>query len=125
MNEEKYNALKTKYCLNVSRVLLDNPSENFIPMVTGDSLTYTFNNGVVSFIDENGLSFVTPYYDIIPSLKQAGYKEGNLYVPFSDNNILNNKAYGPKWQQLLIGSRGEINKSDFDISLAEENSYTM
>ena len=131
---EKYQQIKKDYSLCVNGVTFGMIDELRPQIVSGDSLTYTLNNGVVSFIDENGIGYVTPFCGIIQTLKQAGYQEGKLYVPFSDNEILNNNVYGQRWNNLLSASRyysmngktfatGEV--LDFNIEESYENSRTL
>ena len=105
MNNEKYESIKNKYCVKVTGINL-NAMTNETPMlISGESLTYNDNNGVVSFIDEYGNSYVSPYYEIANTLKQAGYTKGGLYVPYTDNKWLNEGALSTQWTILLNDSR--------------------
>lgn len=128
MNYEKYEEIKKKYCvettnINFSAMTNDNPIQ-----IQGDNLTYNYNNGVVSFIDENGISYVTPFYEIIKTLENAGYKQDGLYVPFSDNKWLNEGVNAWKWKNLIaqeIKNRIENTNLSDDFNIEETLENTM
>ena len=104
MNAEKYENIKKQYCVAVSSAGFKRPEgiEGF-DMVVGDPLTFNYNNGVVSFIDENGISYITPSYEIIKTLQQAGYVQSGLFVPYANHELLTNPStvYSAKWTNLL------------------------
>ena len=115
MNTEKYDHIKKDYCIKVSRINLNALTNKPIQFIEGENLTYSTNNEIVSFIDENGIAYVTPYYEVINTLKQAGYKQSNLYVPFAENKCLNEGANGWKWKFLLANAK-ECKLKNIDIS---------
>lgn len=131
MNYEKYEQIKKQYCVEVSQVdfsILDNNGQSNI--ISGDSLTFNANNGVVSFIDENGISYVTPFYEVINTLDQAGYNQAGLYVPFADNKWLNNGTHSQRWQQLLAQNRRNKLENvniveQFNIEENKENTFQI
>ena len=52
MNAEKYEQIKRDYCINVTVINLNARTDKPPLGIKGENLTYTLNNGVVSFIDE-------------------------------------------------------------------------
>ena len=106
MNSEKYEQIKKDYCLLVNNVNLNSMSDTKEPLIiSGESLTYNFNNGVVSFIDEKGIGYISPFYEMINTLEQAGYKQAGLAVPYTDNKWLNNGVLASRWKTLLEQQR--------------------
>lgn len=75
--------------------------------------TYCQNAGRVVFVDNQGRTFVTPFCsEITHSLQRAGYKEGNMRVPFSNGEIPANDLLKLRWKQLCALSRMEYEKRE-------------
>lgn len=115
MNNEKYENIKNSYCVRVTDVNLNAMTNESPQLITGESLTYNYNNGVVSFIDEYGNSYISPFYEIIKTLEQAGYTQSGLHVPFTNNKWLNEGPHFLKWQNMLAENRKNRNEN-IDIS---------
>ena len=62
--------------------------------------TYGINNGKVVFVYRDGRTFVTRGYQIIDELCAAGYKNANLYVPFSNGEQIQDIVIKKRWEYL-------------------------
>lgn len=62
--------------------------------------TYCTNNGRVVFIYKDGRTFVTKGYKILDNLRAAGFKEGGLFVPFSNGEVIQDPALRAKWEAI-------------------------
>jgi len=63
--------------------------------------TYDQNNGRVVFVDDKGKTYVTPFCSELRAvLQQAGYREGSMFVPFSNGEVPVNEMLLLKWKQL-------------------------
>ena len=62
--------------------------------------TYCSNNGRVCFLDRNGRTYVAKSYKIISMLQDAGYKSGNLFVPFSNGEQIEDTSLREAWDRL-------------------------
>ena len=63
--------------------------------------TYCTNNGRVSFVNENGVMYVSPYVnEVIEALVAAGYRPGGLYVPLSNGEVPTDPALESKWDSM-------------------------
>jgi len=70
--------------------------------------TYCQNNNKLVFVNEKGKTFVTPFAsEIAATLRKAGYKERNMYVPFSNGDIPSDEYAALKWKQLCAIARKE------------------
>jgi len=130
MNAEKYDNIKKEFCVEVTQVNLNAMTNEAPQLINGENLTYNYNNGVVSFIDENGICYVTPFYEIINTLKQAGYNKAGLYVPFSDNKWLNEGTHSWKWKNLVAQDLKNRNENidlneNFNIEENIENNMSL
>lgn len=68
-----------------------------LPQMLG---TFCSNNGRVVFIYRDGRTFVTKGYKIIEDLIAAGYKEGSLFVPFSNGEEIQDAAMKMRWESI-------------------------
>ena len=63
---------------------------------------YSIRNGICSFVYNDGKTYVTCHEFVVEELKKAGYKEGFLWVPFSDRyEKIINLDYSIAWQRIL------------------------
>lgn len=62
--------------------------------------TYNMNNGKVVFVYIDGKTYVTKGYKIIDELREAGYKEGELFVPFSNGEAIVDPFLKKKWDDI-------------------------
>ena len=70
----------------------------FLDCVAVDKLgTYCYNNGTVAFVYRDGKTYVTRDYSILSALRAAGYKEGSLFVPFSNGETIAHVGLGARW----------------------------
>lgn len=58
------------------------------------------NNGKVIFVYIDGKTYVTKGYKIIDELREAGYKEGELFVPFSNGEAIVDPFLKKKWDDI-------------------------
>ncbi len=61
---------------------------------------YCANNGRVVFVYRDGHTYVTKGYWILDELRQAGYKESGLFVPFSNGEQITDPYLAEKWEQI-------------------------
>ena len=61
---------------------------------------YCTNNGKVVFVYHDGHTYVTRGYWILDELRQAGYKESGLFVPFSNGEQITDPYLASKWEQI-------------------------
>lgn len=61
---------------------------------------YCCNNGRVVFITREAKTFVTKGYKILNSLREAGYKETSIFVPFSNGEEILDSEYASKWASI-------------------------
>lgn len=62
--------------------------------------TYCSNNGRVCFLDRNGKTYVAKGYKIVAKLQEAGFKSGNLFVPFSNGEVIVDAYLKEAWDRL-------------------------
>ena len=62
--------------------------------------TYTMNNGKVVFVYIDGKTYVAKGYKIVNELREAGYKEGELFVPFSNGEAIVDPFLQKKWDDI-------------------------
>lgn len=96
---QEFEILKSNLAIAINGVGFINKGQEDLPpnYVFGEPKTYNFNNGVVSFIDEKGIAYITPVDKMIELLEKIGYSQAELFVPFSDSIPL---AYQSQWQTL-------------------------
>ena len=61
---------------------------------------YCTNNGRVAFVCCDGHTYVAKGYKIIDHLREAGYKEGSLFVPFSNGERIVDPILADQWEQI-------------------------
>lgn len=68
---------------------------------TGDLLgKYCTNNGRVVFVYRDGKTYVAKGYKILSELREAGYRESGLFVPFSNGEQIVDSSLRSKWESL-------------------------
>lgn len=68
---------------------------------TGDLLgKYCTNNGRVVFVYRDGKTYVAKGYKILSELRESGYKESGLFVPFSNGEQIVDPNLRAKWESL-------------------------
>lgn len=60
--------------------------------------TWCSNNGKVVFVYYDGHTYVAKGYGIINALRAAGYKEGSLFVPFSNGETITDPYLASLWE---------------------------
>ena len=60
---------------------------------------YCSNNGIVVFIYRDGHTYVTHGYWIVNKLKESGFKESILFVPFSNGEQITDPVLSEQWEQ--------------------------
>lgn len=58
------------------------------------------NNGRVVFVYRDGTTRVTKGYWILDALREAGYREAGLFVPFSNGEEILNLALRTRWEKI-------------------------
>lgn len=58
------------------------------------------NNGRVVFVYRDGTTRVTRGYWILDALREAGYREAGLFVPFSNGEEILEPAYRIRWEEI-------------------------
>ncbi|MBR2753905.1 hypothetical protein IKD82_01970 [Candidatus Saccharibacteria bacterium] len=58
------------------------------------------NNGRVVFVYRDGHTYVTKGYWILDELRHAGYKESDLFVPFSNGETIMDSELATLWKKL-------------------------
>ena len=58
------------------------------------------NNGRVVFVYRDGTTRVTKGYWILDALREAGYREAGLFVPFSNGEEILNLALRTSWEKI-------------------------
>lgn len=61
---------------------------------------YCYNNGRVVFIYRNGHTYVAKGYRIISELRDAGYTEFGLFVPFSNGEVILDPILFSRWESI-------------------------
>lgn len=62
--------------------------------------TYCSNNGRVVFVYRDGHTYVTKGYKIIQELREAGYKERDMFVPFSNGEVIQDYILKERWDSI-------------------------
>ena len=62
---------------------------------------YCKNNGRVVFVYRDGKTYVTKGYKIVSELKEAGYREKGLFVPFSNGEEIVDDTLKAKWNKIV------------------------
>lgn len=58
------------------------------------------NNGKVVFIYHDGHTYVTKGYKILEELREAGYREAGLFVPFSNGEQITDSSLAAQWDRI-------------------------
>jgi len=61
---------------------------------------YCTNNGKVVFVYRNGKTYVAKGYAIVNALRDAGYTETGLFVPFSNGEQIQEYALRARWESI-------------------------
>ena len=76
-------------------------TSNFLDSYAADKLgSYCTNNGRVVFITRDGKTYVTKGYEILDSLRKAGYSEKGIFVPFSNGEKILDPVLAAKWERI-------------------------
>lgn len=102
--------LKKCFLIPKSGVFVKHPywEQTYYPQVHSFDCTavnrvghYTTNNGTCVFIYRDGNTYVTRNWDVVEALRETGYKEGCLYVPFSNGEVIQDPTLKLKWEKLI------------------------
>ncbi len=66
--------------------------------------TFCQNNGRVAFVYRDGHTYVTRGHWIVEELRESGYKEDYLFVPFSRGEVITDPKLEKKWEKAYIGN---------------------
>jgi hypothetical protein len=58
------------------------------------------NNGKVVFVYRDGHTYVFRGYRIVDELRNAGYKEAGLFVPFSNGEQITDPYLADQWEKV-------------------------
>ena len=76
-------------------------NEFFVDCTVVDKLgRFCTNNGKVVFVYHDGHTYATKGYWILDELRQAGYMESGLFVPFSNGEQIIDPYLAFKWEQI-------------------------
>lgn len=76
-------------------------TSNLLDSYAEDKLgSYCTNNGRVVFITRDGKTFVTKGYKILDILREAGFREKGIFVPFSNGEKILDPVLAEKWKQV-------------------------
>lgn len=111
IKEISSDTLKNSFQMPIKGVHVKHPYYETIcyPEITNDCLdciavdkigTFTYNNGRVVFVYRDGQTYVTKGYKVIDELRQAGFREGNLFVPFSNGEEIQDPALKSQWDSI-------------------------
>lgn len=95
----------------VSGVQVKHPcwDATFYPEITGECIDctvadklghYNTNNGVCVFVYRNGKTYVTRNWDVVQALRENGYREKGLHVPFSNLETILDASYAKQWASI-------------------------
>ena len=62
--------------------------------------TFCCNNGKVVFVYRNGKTYVAKGYRILNELRQAGYREASIFVPFSNGETILDAHLKALWESI-------------------------
>lgn len=67
---------------------------------------FCWNNGRVAFVTRDGSYYVTPYcFDVADYLRENGYVEGSVFVPFSNGEVPEDENLKTQWKTLVEGAK--------------------
>lgn len=96
--------------IQVKYIFQEQPSRHY-PSIRSDFLDsvaitklgkYCYNNGTLVFVYRDGKTYVTRAYWLIRELQEAGFREGGLFVPFSNSETILDDEYHQKWEKIKI-----------------------
>lgn len=96
--------------IDIQYIFQDKPSRHY-PAIRSDCLDsfaitklgkYCYNNGTLAFVYRDGKTYVTRAYWLIRELQEAGFREGGLFVPFSNSEKILNDKYHQLWEKIKI-----------------------
>jgi hypothetical protein len=62
---------------------------------------YCTNNGRVVFVYRNGKTYVTKGYKIVSELRAAGYTKSDMFVPFSNCELIQDPILRARWESII------------------------
>lgn len=62
---------------------------------------YCTNNGITVFVYRDGKTYVSRDYSVVVALRDNGYIEDRLFVPFSNGEVITNPMYAKMWKETL------------------------
>lgn len=86
-----------------------NLTNTFYPIITSNFFDsnieeklghYDTNNGIIVFVYIDSSTYVTRDWSVFSALGQAGYKRGNLPVPLSSDEEIDDSNLRRKWESL-------------------------
>lgn len=106
-------SLINDFCLEIPEegvhVVKFQNSDVYYPEITGTSFSnsvanslgkYCIEKGVCSFVYRNGKTYITKSSKVISALQSAGYRLGNLFVPFINGEIITDTTQAEKWKRI-------------------------
>ena len=98
INEVKERAVKMEDQMEVYWPQFSSHEVIDLKALKTEKLTYSYNNSVIAFVDENGEMYVIPDIGIQKVLSREGYSRKFFYVPFSNWDYP--VKYEKKWENL-------------------------
>lgn len=114
-----------KYCIRVNGIssyypIYDEVSTHVLDGNPEYARKFGWNNGKVAFITEDGSYYVTPFcFEVAEALRQQGYEDIGLYVPFSNGDVPNDEKLQATWKNLCEEARRKYDEKKEEERLAE------
>lgn len=76
-------------------------NEKVLDSATAESLgTYCTNNGRLVFVYRDGHTYATRGYKLVLELKEAGFRQRNMFVPFSNGEQIMDYDFAAQWDAI-------------------------
>lgn len=86
---------------NSSSVYYPEVREDYFSNSASNSIgKYCIEKGICSFVYRDGRTYVTTNHNVITALQSAGYRLGNLNVPFTNGEIITDTRQAEKWKRI-------------------------
>lgn len=95
------NGIKVRHCYRDYETVYYPEITTSLDCVASEKIgSFDTNNGKVAFVYRDGNTYVAKGYKIVDELRQAGYKEKGLFVPFSNGEIIIDPVLAKQWENI-------------------------